>query len=209
MRRAVLFDFDGTLFLKTEEINLFCMNQALAEMGEPCLTPEQLLATVGATVNEISQVVLGQDDSLKRDEFITRVFLHLPEAIEAIAVLDDSVAFMLKELSKSTEIAICSNAAPDYLMPLLKKFDVEKYFSYIWSYRDGYNKTSAIPEIKRQLQCKNAIMVGDRLEDVQSGRANDCLTVAIRSGVGLQDAVGADYTVYSHKEMLELLLKIV
>ena len=51
-------------------------------------------------------------------------------------------------------------------------------------------------------------MVGDREEDVRSGRANGCVTVAMQNDLGARDAIGADYDVYNHREMEETLLSI-
>ena len=51
-------------------------------------------------------------------------------------------------------------------------------------------------------------MVGDREEDVASGKANGCITVAIQNDFGARDAIGADYDVYSHVEMEQTILRI-
>ena len=67
---------------------------------------------------------------------------------------------------------------------------------------------AAIPELKKILGVEQAIMVGDREEDVVSGKANGCITVAMQNDFGARDAVGADYDVYNHNEMKQTILRI-
>ena len=52
-------------------------------------------------------------------------------------------------------------------------------------------------------------MVGDRAEDVSSGKANGCITVAMQNDFGARDALGADYDVYTHKELEQVLLRLI
>jgi phosphoglycolate phosphatase-like HAD superfamily hydrolase len=93
-------------------------------------------------------------------------------------------------------------------MTLLEKFGILPYFTYIWHSKPGYCKATAIPELKKILKVEQAIMVGDREEDVTSGKTNGCITVAMQNDFGARDAIGADYDVFSHKEMEETILRI-
>ena len=65
-----------------------------------------------------------------------------------------------------------------------------------------------LPEHRGKGYAQQAIMVGDREEDVASGKANGCITVAIQNDFGARDAIGADYDVYSHVEMEQTILRI-
>ena len=116
---------------------------------------------------------------------------------------------MLRTLSQRVPLAICSNAEESYLTVLTEKFQINSCFSYIWHRTPGYDKAAAIPELKRRLHLEQAVMVGDRAEDVSSGKANGCITVAIQNDFGARDAIGADYNVYNHREMEQVLLQII
>ena len=50
---AVLFDFDGTLFFGTTDINYHTFNLALAEMGRPPITREVANTTVGDKIPDV------------------------------------------------------------------------------------------------------------------------------------------------------------
>ena len=115
---------------------------------------------------------------------------------------------MLRTLSSKAPLAICSNAEESYLTALLEKFGVRDCFSYIWHRTPGYDKKAAIPRLKELLGVDRAVMVGDRAEDVSSGKANGCITVAMQNDFGARDALGADYDVYNHREMEQVLLQI-
>jgi HAD superfamily hydrolase (TIGR01549 family) len=208
VKPAVLFDFDGTLFFSTELINIYSFNRALADMGRPAMTYDQLMSTIGDTMDGIAQSLLGTDDALQKQAFLKRIMAHLPAAVDKYAAILPDVIDLLKTMSKAVPLAICSNANPHYILPLLKRFDIEQYFSHIWYYHEGYNKASAIPVVMEALGVTEAVMIGDRFEDIEAGKANGCVTVALKNGIGPQDAEGADYTVSNHKQMLSLLLSI-
>lgn len=47
MTKAVLFDFDGTLFMEAFRLNTGCFERALRRMGLPAATREMSYQTVG------------------------------------------------------------------------------------------------------------------------------------------------------------------
>ena len=205
---AVLFDFDGTLFYGTTDINFYAMNMALADMGREPISREVANSTVGDKIPDAVRRILGTDDPELCRQFYDGIFRHAPQAIAEHAEIEDDCVHMLKALSEKAPIAICSNAERGYLMTLLEKFGILPYFTYIWHSKPGYRKATAIPELKKILKVEQAIMVGDREEDVTSGKANGCITVAMQNDFGARDAIGADYDVFSHKEMEETILRI-
>ena len=207
-KTAVLFDFDGTLFYGTTDINYYAMNLALADMGRPPISRELANTTVGDKIPDACRRILGTNDEALCKQFFDGIFRYAPKAIEDHAQIEPDCVEMLRALSAVAPIAVCSNAERGYLMALLEKFGVLPLFSYVWHAKPGYNKIAAIPELKKILGVEQAIMVGDREEDVVSGKANGCITVAMQNDFGARDAVGADYDVYNHNEMKQTILRI-
>lgn len=205
---AVLFDFDGTLFYGTTDINFEAINLSLRDMGREPVSRETANTTVGDKLIDACRRILKTEDEALAKELLEGIYRHSGAAMEKAEIETDCVE-MLRTLSSRVKIAVCSNAEEAYLKGLLAKFGVLDLFSYVWFRHDGYDKARAIPEIKKALGVSNAVMVGDRAEDVSSGKANGCITVAIQNDFGARDALGADYDVYSHREMKEVLLKIV
>lgn len=206
---AIFFDFDGTLFYGTTDINYHAINLALQDMGRTPISRSEANSTVGDKLMDACRRILKTDDRVLCQQLLDGIMRHAPEAIDQFASIEPDCVHMLKTLSKRVPLAICSNAERSYLLKLTEKFGIRPYFSEIWSRRPGYDKAAAIPRLKEMLGVSRCVMVGDRAEDVSSGRANGCLTVAIQNDFGARDAQGADYDVYSHREMEQVLLNII
>ncbi|MEA4893827.1 MAG: HAD family hydrolase [Oscillospiraceae bacterium] len=208
MKTAVLFDFDGTLFYGTTDLNYYSINMSLKDMRLPPVDRAKANSTVGDTLTELARNILGSDDKALCDRFLDGMLRYALIAIDELAEIEPDCIHMLRALKEKASVAICSNGNMDYLYKLLKKFDIFDIFDYIWYKKEGYSKLTAIPELKRLLGADRVIMVGDREEDVTSGKANGCVTVAIQNNIGARDAVGADYDVFSHAEMERVILSI-
>ena len=61
-KTAVLFDFDGTLFFGTTEINYYAINMALGDMGRPPISMEIANTTVGDKSPDACRRILESDD---------------------------------------------------------------------------------------------------------------------------------------------------
>ena len=207
-KTGIFFDFDGTLFYGTTDINFQVINLTLADMGRPPITREEANSTVGDKLEDACRRILQTDDQTLRDRLLQGIIDNAPEAVERYAQVEPECVHMLRTLSSKAPLAICSNAEESYLTALLEKFGVRDCFSYIWHRTPGYDKKAAIPRLKELLGVDRAVMVGDRAEDVSSGKANGCITVAMQNDFGARDALGADYDVYNHREMEQVLLQI-
>ena len=207
-KTGIFFDFDGTLYDGTTDINFQVINLTLADMGRPPITREEANSTVGDKLEDACRRILQTDDQTLRDRLLQGIIDHAPEAVERYAQVEPECVHMLRTLSSKAPLAICSNAEESYLTALLEKFGVRDCFSYIWHRTPGYDKKAAIPRLKELLGVDRAVMVGDRAEDVSSGKANGCITVAMQNDFGARDALGADYDVYNHREMEQVLLQI-
>ena len=208
-KTGIFFDFDGTLFYGTTDINYYSINLALQDMNRPPISREEANTTVGDRLEDACRRILHSDDQILCDRLLQGIIDHSPEAIRRYAVVEPDCVHMLQTLSRQAPLAICSNAEPGYLFALLDQFHIRRYFTYIWHRTPGYDKEAAIPELKKLLGVERAIMVGDRAEDVSSGKANGCITVAMQNDFGARDAIGADYDVYTHKELEQTLLRLV
>lgn len=206
---AILFDFDGTLFYGTTDINYHAINLALHDMGLPPITRGAANATVGDKLLDACSRVLGSSDEALCHRLLQGIMDHAGEAIDRYAQIEPDCVHMLRVLSEHVPLAICSNAEESYLLSLTEKFGIRPCFTQIWHRTPGYDKKSAIPELKKRLGVEHAVMVGDRHEDVASGKANGCITVAMQNDFGARDATGADYDVYDHRELEQVLLRII
>ncbi len=209
MTKLAIFDFDGTLFLKTAEVNMLSMNRALAEMGYPPISEEVANSTVGDTMDEISIKLIGTAEPTKRAELFSVLQGHVREAVDKLCEIEPDAVYMLQTLKeKGYKIALCSNGDLDYIETCLNKLGIKNYFNAVKTNQYGMSKKHNIGELLKQFTPEKAVMTGDRREDVTSGKANGIMTVAIKNNFGDSDVEEADIMVYNHKEMLEAILKL-
>lgn len=201
MTKAILFDFDGTLFFGTAQLNAWCFARALEQMGRPQPTQAQLDKTVGMSLDGLTQLILGSDDRALMDEFQRLVFEWMPEYVRLYIQPSQEVQQMLRELHAEASLAICSNAAPIYLLPMLTAVGIKDSFDYIWHYREGYTKATAIPELMRILNADRAVFVGDRLEDVEAARKAGIPVAGIRNAAFPWEVDVADNVAENHTEL--------
>jgi len=87
-------------------------------------------------------------------------------------------------------------------------FSLDKYLdiSQCIGEREGLNKISIISNFIKKLKSKKAIVVGDRYYDIESGKANDCITIGCLYGYGKKEELeDADYLIEDIRELRELL----
>ena len=70
---------------------------------------------------------------------------------------------MLNALCRQAQVASCSNAVAEYLLPMAQALEIDGWFDLIWPYRDVFRKASVIPHILERLNAEKGIFVGDRL----------------------------------------------
>ncbi len=210
MIKLAVFDFDGTLFMKTAEVNMLSMNQALAELGYPPISEEVANSTVGDTMDEISMKLIGTTEPEKRAELFSVLKGYVHKAVDKLGEIEPDAVTMLQTLKeKGYKIALCSNGDADYIETCLKKLDINKYFDAVKTNEYGMSKKYNIGELIYQFKPQKAVMTGDRWEDVTSGKVNGLKTVAIKNDFGDSNVEEADIIVYNHKEMLEAILKLI
>jgi HAD superfamily hydrolase (TIGR01509 family) len=208
MNQAILFDFDGTLFQGTPELNTWCFKGALESMRLPPVTQDMIDQSIGLTFRQISILMTRTEDEEVLAHFKTETFRALPEYVERYIRPDPDVHAMLAELKKHARLAICSNAAPEYLLPMLEALKLFPFFDEIWYHTPGRTKAIAIPLLMKELQAECAIFVGDRLEDVLSAREAGIPVVGIRNRAYPEETDTADAVVINHSQMLEAILRL-
>ena len=208
VKKAVLFDFDGTLFFGTPELNTWCFERALNAMGLPPATEEMIQESSGRTFRQISILMTRTEEQAVLDRFKQETFKALPNYIDEYIRPNPEVHGMLNELRKHAKLAICSNAAPEYILPMLDALDLVQFFDQIWYHEPGRSKAQAVPLLMDVLQVSSAVFVGDRLEDVEAARLGGIPSVGIRNPAYPHETDAAIETVFNHKQMQEAILRL-
>ena len=205
--KAVFFDFDGTLFFGTADLNTACFSHVRRAFGLEPIPPEAIHATIGMTPPEICRYLLGRDDPEALEKYgrimTEHMLLYVRERVSPSADLTG----MLRAVRERAHVAILSNADTAYMDAMLDALKIRSFFDTLWCYRPGYTKASAIPVLMEQLGVRAAIMVGDRLEDVEAGRGNHIGTVGMRNPVFPEETLQADVIVCDHVQLRQVLLQ--
>ena len=61
-KTGIFFDFDGTLFYGTTDINYYSINLALQDMNRPPISREEANTTVGDRLEDACRRILHSDD---------------------------------------------------------------------------------------------------------------------------------------------------
>lgn len=207
-QQAVLFDFDGTLFFGTPELNTWCFERSLEAMGLPPATQDMIDKSIGLTFRDIAILMTRTEDQAVLDVFAKETFKALPDYIREYIRPNPEVHVMLGNLRKTAKLAICSNAAPDYILPMLDALELVQFFDEIWYHKAGRTKAKAIPLLMESLDVARAVFVGDRYEDVESARTAGIPVVGIRNRAYPEETDTADETVTNHKQMEEAILRL-
>ena len=126
---AVLFDFDGTLFYGTADINYHAINMALADMGRPPVDWAAANSTVGDKLEDACRRLLGSQDEALCRKLLQGIMRHAPDAIRRYAKIEPDCVHMLRAVARLAPLAICSNAEASYLDTLTETFGIRDCFT--------------------------------------------------------------------------------
>lgn len=188
MYKAVLFDFDGTLCDTGIGVKKSA-KYALDAFDIPCPDWEELDFFIGPPLLVTFQERFGQsvtDAELlvkKYRERYTNIGLYESEFYDGIEEL------LARLKNDGIKIGIASSKPEKYIIDLLEKHNLAKYFDNICGVSfnaDCESKQSIIERCVHGLNVSNseALMVGDRFYDIDGANANEIDSVGVLWGFG-------------------------
>lgn len=220
-KKYILFDLDGTLTDPKAGITK-CVQYALASAGidEPDL--DKLECYIGPPLDVSFKRFHGMND-----EDAWKAVEKYRERFKDIGIFEndiiDGIVQCLEALKEAGKTLILATCKPEeFAFRIMKHFELEKYFTVMaGSGLDGTRKykNEVIEEaFARLLEIENeniiemkadAIMVGDREQDINGAHEAGIEAVGVRFGYAaeneLEDA-GADYIVDTVQQLTKLLL---
>lgn len=208
MKKAVLFDIDGTLLDAWQFV--FGAFEYTVDFHKLKLPPEEILNSArGKTLLEFyqtvfpnldAQILAKTHDNFQKDRFDTHKLF--PKA-----------KYVLKKLKKrGFLLAVVSNRTRVSLHTSLKMVGIDKYFDLVLSAEDVQNpkphEDHLLIALKHfQVHPSNAFMVGDTDHDILAGKNARVKTVGVTygfSGKSIKEAK-PDYIVDNLVELEEIL----
>jgi len=217
MNQYILFDLDGTLTDSTPGI-VNCFRYTLDAFGITDYDEDKLSLVVGPPLKDSFTKIFGFSEEDADKAIVKYRERYIPIGIFENALFP-GIDHMLMNLKKhGATLAVASSKREDMVHTVLKHFNIEKYFEVIVGSNDGDRTTKehVIEEALHQLfnggdiEYDNIVMVGDRKYDIIGAKQYNISSVGITyDGVFLEElkAEGADYIVFTAKELEELLLR--
>lgn len=190
MRKAVIFDLDGTLWDCVD--NLIPSWQEVFRMydlGTPP-TAEDIYGLMGKTAEQFAEAMFPQltpEQGLKIIEQQRQI--ELPYLAEMGGNLYDGVEDVLEQLCQSYTLAIVSNCDSGYIETFLEHYGFGKYFSdWEFSGRTGLPKGRNIRMLMERNGIEHAIYVGDTQLDMDAASDASIPFVFANYGFGSTDS---------------------
>jgi phosphoglycolate phosphatase len=202
---AVLFDLDGVLVDSRVAIGA-SMNHALVSLGHERREESELHRYIGPPLyGAFSELTGKPTDS---DEVAALVAAY--RARYAVASLRDSLVYdgieaALETLGRKHTLAVATSKPRPFAVPLLEAVGLSRYFAWIAGPEMDAKmepKAVTVRDALEHVGGPPAVMIGDRIHDIEGARANGIPVVAVAWGIGdATELSGADAQVRAPDEI--------
>ncbi len=186
---ALLLDLDGTLTDPKLGITR-CIQHALTQLGEPVPTADELEWCIGPPL-PVSFVQLLQTDEAARVNQAVRFYRErfAREGLFENTLYQDTLPALARLQQHGIPLFLATSKPWVYARQILDHFALSPYFSAVYGSEldeSRADKGELIAHIleQEQLAAATTLMAGDRRYDVEGGKKNGLLTVALRHGYG-------------------------
>ncbi len=214
LRRAVLFDLDGTLTDPKPGIT-GCIAYALGKLGIPS-DPDTLTWCIGPPLAESFPLLIGSDDPV----LVARAIELYRERFSAVGMYENAVYSgipeCLAELREANiELYVATSKPHIYAEPILAHFGLRGFFHAVHgSELDGRNgdKAELIGHLlaTEKLEPNQSVMIGDREHDMIGAKKNGLTGIGVTYGYGSQEELvnaGAIQTCADPRSLSKQILK--
>lgn len=177
----ICFDWDGTV-ADSMPLCIEECRKALLHFGLPDL-PDETLRKCNGPTDWDACAILGVPDEMRHDYVRVRSSFGL-QLMPTYVQLFPGIGDMLHRLSHIAPLAVVSNGQQDYIQFSITHFGLEDIFCGYRAYTEGRNKAQLLGDLLEERKPARAIMIGDRLGDLQAGKANNLPTIAACFGYG-------------------------
>jgi phosphoglycolate phosphatase len=211
--KLLLWDLDGTLTDPQEGI-IGCIQFALRETGQPVPAHEELLWCIGPPL----QKSFAKLDPVATDEQILGLIAKYRERFATKGIFENSLLWgipdLLARVSTEYRCVLATSKPHEYATRILAHFKLAPYLAHVYgSEFDGTrsDKGELIAYVLQRegIPAAQAMMIGDRLHDIEGAKKNGVVALGVTWGYGSREELeeaGADHIFESTVELREFLL---
>ena len=207
-KKGIIFDLDGTLWNSVEQVGI-AWNAMFKKHGvDIVLTNERMKITMGRTVPEIGEALLGHIEPVKRAEILKDCCDEENRLLNLYGGdVYDGVMELLPELCKSYELFIVSNCEDGYIESFMDHHKTRQYFTDTECIgRTRLQKAGNIKLIIERNGLNKALYLGDTERDMRS--AMEAGIPFVHAAYGFGSGFDAKLRISSFYELPEIAEKI-
>lgn len=201
--KNIIFDFDGTLF-DTRKGIINCLKYTYTKIEKTPPNSSRILEAVGKSLYDMFSDLLqsNNDNSIRNCMRIFREEYSRKGVFES--ELFPHIEEMLKSLKEHKKRMIIVTSKPElFVIKLLKKFSIEKYFDSILAIKMEdikFDKHEVIKEWleENKIRKEDAVIVGDRGSDFEAGKSNNIFTIGVSFGYGTPEELARADKVFNN-----------
>lgn len=206
----IVFDLDGTLF-DTASAFIPACKDFFREYQKTYPGDSEVMKLVGEPESYFRDWLIQQGIKAKFEDVRSKMIELEVQHIYATGKLFEGIYELLQNLKTIGQtLALCSNAVPAYQQAVFKKTNIEVFFNRIRLPESSADtKISMVRELIQITQDPYPhIMIGDRIHDIEAGKANGIVTIGCAYGYGMDEIKEADYKVQSASELNDIIQQI-
>lgn len=207
----LFFDLDGTLTDSAPGI-VACINHALVEVGHACAPEDQVRALIGVPLQVIFERLLASPE----EQCVRHAITAYRERFAAAGMFENAlfpgVLDALSELQQARHHLQIVTVKPAVIAArVLRHFRLDAFFAAVHGPEpddENCHKSDFVAAALQYASCRpeDAVMIGDRVDDVRAARTHGVPAVAVRWGYEAPDqllAAGAAHVVSTPAELVE------
>ncbi|HLC50204.1 MAG TPA: HAD family hydrolase [Candidatus Nanoarchaeia archaeon] len=179
--KAVLFDMDGVL---VDSVNAWfhVFNDSLGQFRFKKLTKKEFKKGFGSPIEQdIKNHFIG-----KTVEEVAACFnMFFEKRKNLVRIFPDSKEVLESLKKRKIKLGLLSNSTRFIVLTILDNYKIRKYFDVIVAMEDVKRRKPSPDMVlkacrKLKVNSKNAIIIGDTMNDMIAGRRAGCVTVGYR-----------------------------
>jgi phosphoglycolate phosphatase len=190
--KSIVFDFDYTLADSSQGV-IECVNFALAGMGFPPASTEQICRTIGLHLSTTYQVLTGESHPERKEAFI-RLFAQRADQVMAdrTVLFTAVVPTLIRLREKGIKLGIVSTKFHHRIASILAREGIETFFEIIVGGEDVQvhkPDPTGLHLAVEYLGClpSEVVYVGDSVTDAETAKRGGMAFIAVLSGVTTSD----------------------